>query len=247
MKRNLLIGPFLLIMLWALLSYLGFVKTVFLPEPHIVLLRLSSVMITGEVLPDIIATIYRLLVGFLLGVAISVPMGLLMGYYRPIYDSMEALVDFFRSVPVTSLFPLFLLFFGIGDAAKIAMAAWSSGLLVLVNTMYGVRHASDLRRTVAMVMKATPRKMFLYVVFPDALPNIFVGLRTGISLGLIVIVVAEMFMGTRTGLGQLIYNSSLLYDTSLMYSAIIITGMIGYLVNKCVLMLEHRYLHWVGR
>ena len=247
MRRTLFIGPLLAVTLWSILSYGGFVRPVFLPAPHTVISRLLYALFTGEILPDIVATIFRLFVGFAFGATLGVPVGLLMGYYKKIYDSLESLVDFCRSVPVTSLFPLFLLFFGIGDIAKIAMAVWSSMLIILINTMYGVRHANELHRRVAIIMKANSVQVFRFVVFPDAMPNIIVGCRTGISLALIVIVVAEMFMGTREGLGQIIYNSSLLYDTNTMYAAILLTGIIGYAVNKLLLSIEHRVIHWSGK
>jgi NitT/TauT family transport system permease protein len=206
-----------------------------------------KLVVNGEVLDDVVQTLLRLILGFSLGVIFGVPIGILMGYYRRVYNSLEALVDFFRSVPVTSLFPLFLLLFGIGDMAKIFIAAWSSSLLILINTMYGVRHSSITRQLVVKVMKASRRQVFTEVVIPDALPEIFVGFRTGVSLALVVVVVSEMFLGTRVGLGQVIYNSSLLYETATMYAAIGYTGLIGYGINKLFILLEKQIVHWVGK
>jgi len=81
---------------------------------------------------------------------------------------------------------------------------------------------------------------------PDALPGIMIGFRTGISLALIVVIVSEMFLGTKQGLGQVIYNSSLLYETPKMYAAIFYTGAIGYGLNKFFVVFERKVVHWKG-
>lgn len=246
MKRIGIIGPVLFICLWSLVTYTGLVRPIFIPPPTHVFLQMVKLVIGGEILVDIGKTLFRLVIGFGLGALVGVTTGIIMGTSWKVYESLEFLVDFFRSVPVTCLFPLFLLFFGIGDAAKIVMAAWSSGLLILVNTMYGVRHSSVTRKLVVKVMKGNRLQLFREVIIPDALPGIFVGFRTGVSLGLIVVVVSEMFLGTKQGLGQVIYNSSLLYETSTMYAAIGYTGIIGYGVNKLFIWMEKRFVHWKG-
>lgn len=228
------------------MTYAGLVRPIFIPTPTEVLGRMGLLLTSGVIFDHIAHTFLRLMLGFGLGVLIGVPVGVIMGWSRAIYDSLEALVDFFRSVPVTSLFPLFLLLFGIGDTAKILIAAWSSSLIILINTMYGVRHSSVTRQLVVRVMKAKKRQLLTEVIVPDALPEIFVGFRTGISLALIVVIVSEMFLGTHAGLGQIIYNSSVLYETRTMYAAIGYAGIIGYGVNKIFLLLEKRVVHWVG-
>lgn len=247
MRRSLLIGPIIFLGIWSLVTYIGLVEPIFIPPPTIVFVRMVDLVFNGAILDDIAQTLLRLLLGFGLGAIVGVLIGMIMGYFHRIYDSLEALVDFFRSVPVTSLFPLFLLFFGIGDLAKVFIAAWSSSLIILINTMYGVRHSSVIRQLVVKTMKANKRQLFTEVIIPNALPEIFVGFRTGVSLALIVIIVSEMFLGTRVGLGQVIYNSSLLYETATMYAAIGYTGIMGYGLNKLFIFIERRIVHWVGK
>jgi NitT/TauT family transport system permease protein len=176
-----------------------------------------------------------------------VPVGLLLGYSKAIYESMEVVVDFFRSIPVFCLFPLFLVFFGIGDTAKICTAAWSSSFIILVNTMYGVRNSTKTRRMVAQTMGATKVQILCEVIVPDALPDIVVGMRNGLSLALIVVVVTEMFMGTRFGLGREIFDASMVYQIPRMYAAILVTGLLGYALNKIFVLIERRVVHWAGK
>jgi NitT/TauT family transport system permease protein len=247
MRTSHFIGIFILLLIWSIFTYSEIVPTFYIPTPTIVMTQMVELLFDGSILGDIGLTLLRLVLGFIMGTIIGVTIGIMMGYYQKIYDSLEIIVDFFRSVPATSLFPLFLLLFGIGDVAKIFIAAWSSSLVILINTMYGVRHSSKIRQLVIVTMKANRWQVLREVILPDALPEMFVGFRTGISLGLVVVIVSEMFLGTKIGLGQLIYNSSLLYETPTMYAAIVYTGLIGYALNKLFILFEHKIVHWVGK
>jgi len=247
MRKELLFGPIFLIVIWCSLSYAGVVNTLFLPQPHNVVISIYSLFSSGPIYIDLFKTIYRVSLGFIVGLFLGVPLGLLMGSSQEIHDSLEIVVDFFRSLPALALFPLFLIIFGIGDKAKIAMATWATALIVLINTMYGVKGCKQTRIMVAKTMKASRWQIFSKVIFPDALPEIFAGIRIAISLALIVVIVAEMFTGTKWGLGQRIYNTSLLYKVSQMYAAIIITGLLGYFLNKLFMTIERKVVHWAGK
>lgn len=202
---------------------------------------------TGEVLADLGTTLMRWVLGLLIGVAIGVPVGMLMGYSDKIYNALELVVDFFRSIPAMTLFPLFLVFLGLGNAPKVAVAAWGTFLYVLVSSMYGVKHSREARLTLAKTLRATRVQTFVKFIFPDALPEIAGGVRIGISLSLVLVVAAEMIMGTRFGLGKRIYDAALVYDMSGMYATIIVAGLLGFLSNKAFLLFENRIVHWGGK
>ena len=119
-----------------------------------------------------------------------------------LYRSVEFVVDFFRSTPATAMFPLFLLIFGIGDFAKIAVAAFAAWLVVVFNVAYGVMNARQTRILAARVMGASSWRVFRDVMFFESLPQTFVGLRMAVSVALVVIIVAEMFIGSSDGLGR---------------------------------------------
>jgi len=191
--------------------------------------------------------LYRMVLGFGLGAAIGIPIGLLMGRSDKVYRSLEFLVDFFRSIPVTALFPLFLVIFGIGDLAKCSIVAWSTGLIILVNTVYGVKSAKKTRIMVAQTMGASNLETFTKVIFFEGVPHIVAGLRTSLSMALIVVIVTEMFMGTESGIGRRIFDASVTYRTPEMYSAIICAGLLGFLLNKIFVFAETKLIHWRGK
>src|SRR5205814_3416310 len=128
------------------------------------------------------------------------------------------LVDFFRSTPATAMFPLFLLIFGLGDLAKVAVAAFAAFLIIFFNTAYGVMNARQTRLLAAKVMGASRTRIFRDVLFFETLPQTFVGLRTAISLALVVIIVAEMFIGSDNGLGHRIIDMQVIFDLKQMYA-----------------------------
>jgi NitT/TauT family transport system permease protein len=239
--------PIIIFCLWQVVSYLKIVSPLFLPQPIDVMLSLYHSLFSGTMFLDIGYTLYRVLVGFAIGTIVGVPLGLLMGYSSKIYNALEFTVEFFRGIPTTALFPLFLLIFGIGDQAKFAVTAWGAGLVILINSMYGVHLGKELRVRVAKTMKIKGFQLFSKVIFPEALPQIFSGFRVAISLSLVLVIVTEMFIGTDIGLGKRIIDAQLIYQTADMYAAIIMTGVIGFILNKVTMFFENRIVHWKGK
>jgi long-chain acyl-CoA synthetase len=246
-EREAFIGPLALLLIWYLISTFKWVNPFFLPSPWNVFLELKDLLFSQGVYTHLGKTLYRMFSGYLLAVILGIPLGIMVGYWEKAYNSLEFVIEFFRGFPATSLFPLFMLAFGIGDAAKIAIVIFSCSLIITINTLYGVRNSSKTRQMVAETMKASNTYIFARVILPDALPYITAGLRTALSLTLIIVVILEMFIGTDKGLGHLIYNAHMTYQIPLMYATIILTGLIGYGMNKGFIKLEEEVIHWGGR
>ena len=249
MKRRpyALIGPLLLIALWSLASFARLIDPFFLPDPFTttgVLLRLVG---QGVILPDVWATLVRVFLAFGIAVVIGLPLGLLLGRAERAYRSLEFLIDFFRSTPATALFPMFLLLFGVSDTSKISVAAFSSALIIVFNTAYGVIHGKKSRTFAARLMGASQWQIFRHIAFWESLPQTVIGLRNAVSLSLVVVVVTEMFIGTNAGLGRRIIDAQITYDIAEMYAVILLTGIIGYAFNALFVAVEGRMLHWSGQ
>jgi sulfonate transport system permease protein len=247
MKRYLIIGPIFLCLIWLLVSKLGLVDAFFLPSLSDTFSRLLTLVSSGEIYTDLSATVSRVLVSFLVAAVLGIPIGIWLGRFDKVYRSVEFVVDFFRSTPATALFPLFILLFGITDTSKIAVAAFSSFLIIIFNTVHGVMYARKSRVLAARMMGASEWQIFSKVLFWESLPQTFVGLRSAVSLSLIVIVVTEMFIGTSVGLGRRIIDAQITYEIPTMYAVILLTGVIGYLINLIFLTVEKRVIHWVGK
>jgi len=242
--KSCVIVPIGLFLVAILLFYLGIFNKLMFPNPIFVFQRLFELIISKEMYSNLFLTLNRVILGTCISILIGVPFGLVLGYFSKLYDVFEFIIDFFRSIPVTALFPLFMLFFGIGNTSKIMLGAWIATLVIIVNTSYGVRHANKAYLKLAKIYKTSKKYVFLDIVFPGALPSIFSGLRVGVSLVLVVVIVTEMFIGSVNGLGQSILNAQLKYEIPEMYALIIITGILGYILNKLFLILEKRTIHW---
>jgi NitT/TauT family transport system permease protein len=246
-KPYYIIVPLLILCVWQFIASAGIVSPLFVPHPIEVLQSLVNSLAHGTMLSDIWHTLYRVLTGFAIAALVGVPLGLLMGYSNKIYNVFEFTVEFFRGIPSTALFPFFLLIFGIGDEAKFAITAWGAGLVILINSMYGVHLGKELRVRVAKTMKIKGFELFTKIILPEALPQIFSGFRVAISLALVLVIVTEMFIGTQSGLGKDIIDAQLVYQTADMYAAIIMTGIMGFLLNKIMMFCERKIVHWKGK
>ena len=246
-KKNIIISPILLILLWAIVSQLQLVDKFFLPDPLTTLTQLIELIKSGIIIDDVFSTLGRVAISFAIAVVIGLPLGLWLGSSEKIYRSFEFVIDFFRSTPATALFPLFLLVFGITDKSKIAVTAFAAILIIIFNTAHGVMNARKSRVLAAKIMGATKTQIFRWILFWESLPQTFIGLRSAISLSLVVIVVTEMFIGTPSGLGRRIIDSQITYEIPTMYAVIILTGIIGYLLNLIFILVEKRVLHWNGK
>ncbi|NBO04043.1 MAG: ABC transporter permease [Betaproteobacteria bacterium] len=236
-----------MIVCWDLSVRSGLIKAILLPLPWDTLTTLVHGMAGGPLLFDFYVTLYRTLLAFAIAVFAGMPLGILLGSNERAYRSVEFLIDFFRSTPASALIPLFLLIFGTSDINKIAIAAFGAWLLVVFNCAYGVINARKQRIAAAKVMGATRWQIFKDVLIWESLQASFVGLRSAVSMALVIVVVAEMFIGSESGLGHKIINAQQVMNTKMMYAAIMSAGILGYLLNVLFLRIERRIVHWSGR
>jgi NitT/TauT family transport system permease protein len=196
---------------------------------------------------DIGITLRRVSIAFFLSAAIGIPLGSLMGSFRSVERALRFPVDFSRSIPATALFPLFLIFFGAGEGPRVAAAVYGASLIITMSTMSGIKQASATRLKAARMFGASGWKMFTYVLIPEALPSILTGLRLGVSLAFVIIVLVEMFVGTSAGIGHRLIEAQIIFEIPHVYGMILIAGFIGYAMNRLFVLLETRVSHYVGQ
>lgn len=239
-----LFGIFIFLLLWELIFRMRFLDPFFLPGPYQTLHALANLFLRERFLYDVLFTLQRTLISFIAAAFIGVPLGLVFGSMKKLYDMCEFIIDFFRSMPATAMFPLFLVIFGISDLSKIMVALFASALVVLFNTARGVINADTTKVAYARMSGASKMRIFQKVLFWESLPQTFIGLRTAISLCLIIIVVTEMFIGTDAGVGRRIIDFQITYEIPSLYAAILTAGIIGYSLNLGFSLFESRVIHW---
>lgn len=241
------VGPALLLIVWWLAYKMELVNKDLLPSPFVTISETARKISTGAFNKDFASTLSRVGSSIFIAILLGVPAGIILGARSALYRSVEFLIDFFRSTPATAMFPLFLLLFGLGDTAKIAVASFAAWLVIVFNVAYGVLNARRTRILAAQSMGASTLRIFFDVIFFETLPQTFVGLRNAVSIALVVIIVAEMFIGATDGLGHRIIDAQISYELPDMYGSILVAGGLGYGLNLLFLALESRLVHWSGR
>ncbi|MBS0320894.1 MAG: ABC transporter permease [Proteobacteria bacterium] len=242
-----IVGPVALFIVWDLVVRAGFIKPILLPTPLATLQTLVTGLFGGSLMNDFLVTVWRTVEAFVIATVLGVPLGILLGSNEKAYRSVEFLIDFFRSTPSSALIPLFLLIFGVSDINKVAIAAFGALLIVVFNSAYGVINARKQRVMAAKVMGASRWRIFRDVLVWESLQPTFVGLRSAVSMALVIVIVAEMFIGSDSGLGHRIIDAQQVLNVKTMYAAILAAGILGYALNILFLYVERRIVHWSGR
>ena len=173
-------------------------------------------------------------------------LGLLAGAVRWIEYVLDPWVAAVYPIPKSALFPIFLLWFGLGDASKVATIAIGVLFLVLVNTITGVKSINPVLLKAARDLGATQRQVFTKVILPGALPNIFTGLRLGAGMALILVFITEI-EATKAGLGFLLWEAFQLLDTRKVFAGVVTFGILGVATTWLLQWIERRACPWARR
>ncbi len=250
MKRDAflpVVGVIGLIAVWYVAVWVKVVDPVLLPSPGATFTALVKGMAGGALAVDFLRTVERTGYAIAIATVFAVPVGIMLGSSERLYRSVEFVIDFFRSTPASALFPLFLVVFGVGDKTKILVGSFAAALGILFNVAYGVLNARKTRLLAARVMGASRLRVLTDVMLLESLPQTFVGLRNGVSIALVIVVVAEMFIGSQDGLGHAVFEAQQLFQMPEMYAAIFAAGALGYGLNLLFLLVEKRFVHWSGK
>jgi len=217
-----------LLVIWELAARLFAISG--LPPAHAALRQLPTILGDREALFHIADSMRRMGVGFALGLLVAIPVGLLMGRSRPVAALFNPLLMTIYPVPKAALMPIIMLWLGIGDASKTLVIFLGVSLPVIYHSYQGARAVEEKMLWSAAAMGMTPLQRLLRIVLPASLPEIFVGLRTGLVLALITMVTSEM-IARQAGVGNILFNSldMALYDT--VYAMIVIIGALGFILD----------------
>ena len=234
---------------WWFVGSIGLVNPLFLPSLPQFFAALLEVASERSLYWDMWSTSFRAFTGLFLSILIAVPLGLFFGRYSNIYEYFELPVDFFRSIPSSALFFLFVLVFGVGDASKVAVVFYGCSLIILVGTVYGARPTREKQDRIDMLLTfgASDWQIFYLSILRDALPQIAASTRVCVSLSFVLVIVTEMFLGAQDGLGHRLYNYYLSYSIAEMYSTLVVLGFLGFMANRLSIGIEKKIGFWVPR
>ncbi|AQQ54671.1 ABC transporter permease [Planococcus lenghuensis] len=238
--------PVILIIAWELLSRAGVFPSYQLPAPSVVVGTITEMAADGSLWGHIGITVYRVFAGFLLGTATAVILGSLVGFYTKAEQFFDPLIQAFRSIPSLAWVPLFILWMGIGEPAKITMIAVGVFFPVYLNVVSGITGVDRKLIEVGKMYGLNTYQLIRRIILPASLPSFLVGLRSGLGLGWMFVVAAEL-MGASQGLGYLLVVGQNTLSPETILASIILFAVIGKLSDWGLKKIEIRTLHWQDR
>ncbi|HQS01129.1 MULTISPECIES: ABC transporter permease [unclassified Polaromonas] len=235
----------LLLVLWQV-SALWWVSSTSWPPVTEILKAIAAGLANGELAQVFGSTLWRMAIGFAIGSAAGVLLGITMATFPLADAALRPLVELLRPIPMPAIVPPLILLLGIDHAMKVFAVSLACFFPVLVNTVGGVRAVDPTALDVARTFQVGRLRTLLQVVLLASLPFILAGLRTSLALALIVSVVAEMIAGSE-GIGYYIMTMQYAMRPSDMYAAIFLLAAMGYGLNLALLAVERRLLHWWQR
>jgi NitT/TauT family transport system permease protein len=255
-----MVVPAVLIILWQTASGMGWVNEHVLPSPLAVLRRWVEYLLppkpfaesdeawlgwllSGELIKDAAGSMYRVVVGFVVGAGLALPLGLLMGVSKRVYAWLNPLAQVLRPIPPIAYIPLAILWFGLGNPPAIFLISLGAFFPVLINTIAGVRQVDGIYLRAARNLGATQTTMFLRVILPASVPYILSGVRIGIGTAFIVVIVSEM-IAVNNGLGFRILEAREYFWSDKIIAGMISIGMLGLAIDIGVNTLNNYLLRW---
>lgn len=232
-----------LLALWEVAPRVGLVDRTFLPPFDEVARAWWGLLGDGQLAANTQASLMRSFSGFGLAVAVAVPLGLLIGWYRPVANLLGPLLQVFLNTAALALLPVFVLLLGIGETSKISIVLYACSWPILLNTISAVGDVDPTLLKLAKSMDLSTPRLFQKVILPASVPTIFTGIRLAGAISIVVLVAAEM-VGAKAGLGYLINASQYNFEIPQMYAGIITISAIGVAFNQLLVAVERRLSSW---
>lgn len=212
--------------LWEVAARTGDINTLFLPAPITVLGRLVTLLVTDHFAVDVMISVYRILVSFALACLIAIPLGILMGSFRRVEAFINPLVSAWRYLPAPAFIPLLLMWFGTGDAQKIALLFIGVVWFLITLIMDHVKAVRPALIETAMTLGGNRRQILWTVVIPASMPSLVVAMRQMLAVSWTYLVIAEIVAAT-TGIGAMMMRAKRFLHVDKIMAGIIVIGLLG--------------------
>jgi NitT/TauT family transport system permease protein len=237
------IGIVGILVLWEVICQLELVPPLFLPAPSSILLAGWDMLTSGELHENVLASLFRIAVGYAIGAVCGIVFGLLLGFSRWVDAVLTPIVYSIYPIPKIALLPLIILWLGIGETPKFTMIALGVFFPVVINTYSGVKNVDPIWIKAAVTFGSSHLNVIRKVILPGALPMIFAGLKLAAGTSLLLLVSAEM-IAAQQGLGSMILHYGNLMITTKLMVGVLILSLLGLLFNRGLQWLEHKLLPW---
>jgi NitT/TauT family transport system permease protein len=232
-----------LVGVWYAIYYSGFIKPALFPPPHLVFERAVFMFTKGNLLQDMYFSIRRVAVGVIMGTAVAVPVGFILGWNEKAGSFFQPLINFFRALPPIALIPLVIVYFGIGEFAKTVVLFYAAFFASVVVLYEGISRIDPIFIRAARTLGASSVEIFSKVVFPLAIPHILTALRVSLGVSWATLVAAELVAAQR-GLGAVIQDASNYFKIAIIYMGIILIGLLALIMDRIIRWLSGYFTKW---
>lgn len=232
------------LVLWWIMSSLSTTDKVFMPSPVDVYHRLINWYVEDDLMSDVWISVYRVTTGFLLSAVIALPLGLMIGTFRPVQAVLEPLTDFIRYMPAVAFIPLVMLWVGIDESSKIAIIFIGTFFQMVLMMAEDVRRVAVAQIEAAQTMGASRGEIVRLVIFPSAKPALLDTLRVTMGWAWTYLVVAEL-VAANSGLGYSILKAQRFLQTDKIFVGIILIGLIGLVMDQLFRFAHRKAFPWL--
>ena len=232
--------------LWQALASAGWINPVLLPSPLQLVAAAYDLMAEGILWKHTVASLGRVLTGFLLAAVVGIVLGVALGWSEMLSDFVRPLVESVRPIPPIAWTPIAILWFGVGNAPSYFLVFIGAVFPVFINTFSAVRNIDRVQINAALCLGAKPGLLIRDVVIPASLPVIFPGLRIALGVGWMCVVAAEL-IAAQSGLGYMIQQNRVLLQTQNVVAGMITIGVVGFAMSAMMEFAERRLLPWTER
>jgi len=246
MRRKKLHGVLFLagvLLSWELVARADLINPLVVPPLSRIVGIFWELTASGQIPMQILSSMRRAAAGYFLAAAIFIPLGIVMGLYRPVYRLLEVVIEMLRPVPPPVVIPVAMLFFGLEDGMKVFVIFFSCAWPILLNTIDGVRNLDWVLLNTARTFGLSRAKTIRQIILPAASPQIMTGLRVSLPIMLILVVISEM-VGSTDGIGYFILDSQRRFKVAQMYAGMLALAILGYVLNQLFNFLHRALLSW---
>ena len=229
--------------LWQVSASFGWVNPSIFPPLDTIVVALAKALASGQLVGDIAISLQRAGIAFGAAVIVGIPLGLFMGQIRAVERALDPILQLFRQTSALAIYPIFILFLGLGETSKVAVIFWATLFPLLLATIGGVKEVDSKLIEMARTFGASQTTVFARVVLPASVPAIFVGLRLSATTALLLLIAAEM-IGANKGLGFQVMNAQYNFQIPLMFGAIFLLAALGLTANAALVALQHHLCRW---
>ena len=235
--------PALILVIWQALAMAGVITVRILPAPLSVGEAGITLLEEGKLVPDVLISAQRAAIGFVIGGTVGFALGLLNGFFPLSGRLLDSSVQMARNIPHLALIPLVILWFGIGDTARIFLVAIGVAFPIYINTYHGVRNVDSGLIEMSRTYGLTTWQLFRQVILPGALPSILVGVRYALGIMWLTLIVAETIAAS-SGIGYVTMNAREFLQTDVLVLGILLCALLGKMADVAARLLERQLLAW---